>query len=233
MKELNSPDIDGVFTQEDIESKFTLLGASCVEDLLQEDVSRCLIDFKRAGIQTWMLTGDKGKTAKMIGVQCGMFTPDLKHSDDVKDESRSIENVIAEEQKSTSNVSFKQLKMNSVSIYEEEKIIPRTNDKVILHEVDADSPNIESEIKMILALAAQKGDKKLELLVDGCAFAKMLNTDRETLSQMNEAFNAAAAVIIYRASPKQKEQVVQFIRTHNPGKVTLSVGDGSNDVNMI
>jgi len=81
MKELESPEIDGVLTQEDIESCFTLLGASCVEDLLQLDVSRCLIDFKRAGIQTWMLTGDKGKTAKMIGVQCGMFTVKIKDDD--------------------------------------------------------------------------------------------------------------------------------------------------------
>ena len=75
MKELDSDVIDGEVTQEDIESCFTLLGASCVEDLLQNDVSRCLVDFKRAGIQTWMLTGDKGKTAKMIGIQCGLFTP--------------------------------------------------------------------------------------------------------------------------------------------------------------
>ena len=45
--------------------------------------------------------------------------------------------------------------------------------------------------------------------------------------------NKASAVIIYRASPKQKEQVVKFIRSQNVGKVTLAVGDGSNDVNMI
>ena len=68
MKELDSPEIDGVKTQEDIECCFSLLGATCVEDLLQKDVKQCLIDYKRAGIQTWMLTGDKGKTAKMIGL---------------------------------------------------------------------------------------------------------------------------------------------------------------------
>ena len=34
MKELDSPEIDGVRTQEDIECCLTLLGASCVEDLL-------------------------------------------------------------------------------------------------------------------------------------------------------------------------------------------------------
>ena len=74
LKELESAEIDGVFTQEDIEGCLSLQGASCVEDLLQHDVARCLVDFQRAGIQTWMLTGDKGKTAKMIGIQCGLFT---------------------------------------------------------------------------------------------------------------------------------------------------------------
>ena len=34
MKELESTDIDGVMTQEDIECCLTLLGATCVEDLL-------------------------------------------------------------------------------------------------------------------------------------------------------------------------------------------------------
>ena len=61
----------------------------------------------------------------------------------------------------------------------------------------------------------------------------MLDANKETLIELNKALNCAAALIIYRASPKQKQQVVQFIRTHNPGKVTLSIGDGSNDVNMI
>lgn len=84
MKELDSPDMDGFRTQEDIECCLTLLGASCVEDLLQKDVRQCLIDYKRAGIQTWMLTGDKGKTAKMIGLQCGMFSVSEKSPQFVK-----------------------------------------------------------------------------------------------------------------------------------------------------
>ena len=61
----------------------------------------------------------------------------------------------------------------------------------------------------------------------------MLTSDKATLKELNVALQNAAAVIIYRASPKQKQQVVQFIKEHNPGKITLSVGDGSNDVNMI
>ena len=46
MKKLNSPDVEGLYTQKEIESCFTLLGATCVEDLLQKDVQRCLLDFK-------------------------------------------------------------------------------------------------------------------------------------------------------------------------------------------
>jgi magnesium-transporting ATPase (P-type) len=50
MKIMETDQIDGNFSQEEIESNFTLLGASCVEDLLQTDVSRCLNDFKQAKI---------------------------------------------------------------------------------------------------------------------------------------------------------------------------------------
>ena len=33
-------------------------------------------DFAQAGIHFWMLTGDKGETAKEIGYNCGMFPRD-------------------------------------------------------------------------------------------------------------------------------------------------------------
>lgn len=41
---------------------------TAVEDLLQEGVRKCITDFKEANIKVWMLTGDKGLTAKMIGI---------------------------------------------------------------------------------------------------------------------------------------------------------------------
>ena len=57
----------------DVESDITLLGASGIEDLLQEDVSQCVRDFRQAGMKVWMLTGDKGLTAKQIGYSCGII----------------------------------------------------------------------------------------------------------------------------------------------------------------
>ena len=47
-----------------VESHYTLLGVTGVEDLLQDNVKSCIRDFMRADIKVWMLTGDKGATAK-------------------------------------------------------------------------------------------------------------------------------------------------------------------------
>ena len=57
----------------EIECDLTLLAATAVEDLLQDRVKECIEDFRAAGIGVWMLTGDKGLTAKEIGVSCGLI----------------------------------------------------------------------------------------------------------------------------------------------------------------
>jgi len=41
--------------------------------LLQENVKNCITDFRDAGIKVWMLTGDKGLTAKEIAYSCGLL----------------------------------------------------------------------------------------------------------------------------------------------------------------
>ena len=43
----------------------------------------------------------------------------------------------------------------------------------------------------------------------------------------------AKTIIVYRSSPAQKAKVVDFIKKHQPGSITLAIGDGGNDVNMI
>jgi len=63
-------------TVEEIECDLSLLAATGVEDLLQERVKECIVDFREAGISVWMLTGDKGLTALEIGVSCGLIPQD-------------------------------------------------------------------------------------------------------------------------------------------------------------
>lgn len=46
-----------------IEREATLLGATAIEDKLQDGVPETLADLKRAGIKVWVCTGDKLETA--------------------------------------------------------------------------------------------------------------------------------------------------------------------------
>ena len=46
-----------------IERGYTLLGATAVEDKLQDGVRETLVNLGLAGISVWILTGDKKETA--------------------------------------------------------------------------------------------------------------------------------------------------------------------------
>jgi phospholipid-translocating ATPase len=48
------------------------LGVTGVEDKLQEDVMKTIETLRSAGIQVWMLTGDKVETAKCIAISAGL-----------------------------------------------------------------------------------------------------------------------------------------------------------------
>ncbi|XP_058978173.1 phospholipid-transporting ATPase IF [Musca domestica] len=54
-----------------IENNLDLLGATAVEDALQDDVADTLISLQSAGIKIWVLTGDKVETALNIALSCG------------------------------------------------------------------------------------------------------------------------------------------------------------------
>lgn len=51
---------------EEVEQQMMLLGATAIEDKLQDGVPEAIADLKKAGIKIWVLTGDKLETA--IGV---------------------------------------------------------------------------------------------------------------------------------------------------------------------
>ncbi|XP_042236307.1 phospholipid-transporting ATPase IF-like isoform X2 [Homarus americanus] len=58
---------------ERMEAELRLLGATGVEDLLQEGVQETLEALRAAGIKVWVLTGDKVETAVNIAYSCGHF----------------------------------------------------------------------------------------------------------------------------------------------------------------
>lgn len=55
------------------ERGIVLLGATAVEDRLQDNVPETIKDLQDAGIKIWMLTGDKLETAENIGYSCKLL----------------------------------------------------------------------------------------------------------------------------------------------------------------
>jgi len=59
------------------ETGLVLLGATAVEDRLQDNVPETIYDLQEAGIKIWMLTGDKLETAENIGYSCKLLKSDM------------------------------------------------------------------------------------------------------------------------------------------------------------
>ncbi|KAE8661387.1 putative phospholipid-transporting ATPase 11 [Hibiscus syriacus] len=63
---------------EKIERDLILLGATAVEDKLQNGVPDCIDKLAQAGIKLWVLTGDKMETAINIGYACSLLRQGMK-----------------------------------------------------------------------------------------------------------------------------------------------------------
>ncbi|WPH03107.1 putative phospholipid-transporting ATPase [Acrodontium crateriforme] len=60
-----------------IEHDFTLLGATAIEDKLQDGVPDTIHTLQSAGIKVWVLTGDRQETAINIGMSCKLISEDM------------------------------------------------------------------------------------------------------------------------------------------------------------
>lgn len=60
-----------------METQLELVGATGIEDRLQERVPETIESLRKAGIVVWVLTGDKQETAINISYSCKLFTADM------------------------------------------------------------------------------------------------------------------------------------------------------------
>lgn len=60
-----------------IEKDLFLLGATAVEDKLQEGVPDTIHTLQMAGIKIWVLTGDRQETAINIGLSCRLISESM------------------------------------------------------------------------------------------------------------------------------------------------------------
>lgn len=76
MKDIHNRDARVAQLSNSIEQNLTLVGATAIEDKLQDGVPETISQLRAAGIKIWVLTGDKIETAINIGFSCALLTSD-------------------------------------------------------------------------------------------------------------------------------------------------------------
>uniref|UniRef100_A0A8C5J9H5 Phospholipid-transporting ATPase n=1 Tax=Junco hyemalis TaxID=40217 RepID=A0A8C5J9H5_JUNHY len=168
---------------DEMEQNLQLLGATAIEDKLQDGVPETIQLLKLGNIKVWVLTGDKQETAMNIGYACRLLTDDME-------------------------------------ILEEKEV--------------RSQPCVLSPKDRILHTGEVLTEKKGWPWQWLCCGRAEASQDQGAL--VEKAFvdlaTSCQAVICCRVTPKQKALMVQLVKKHKKA-VTLAIGDGANDVNMI
>uniref|UniRef100_A0A2I3SEI5 Phospholipid-transporting ATPase n=2 Tax=Pan TaxID=9596 RepID=A0A2I3SEI5_PANTR len=190
---------------EEIERDLMLLGATAVEDKLQEGVIETVTSLSLANIKIWVLTGDKQETAINIGYACNMLTDDM-------------------------NDVFVIAGNNAVEVREE---LRKAKQNLFGQNRNFSNGHVVCEKKQQLELDSiveetLTGD--YALIINGHSLAHALESDVK--NDLLELACMCKTVICCRVTPLQKAQVVELVKKYR-NAVTLAIGDGANDVSMI
>ncbi|KAG5275744.1 hypothetical protein AALO_G00124090 [Alosa alosa] len=101
----------------------------------------------------------------------------------------------------------------------------------LLQSSDSDVRIIQEKKSEIWCTDKWMSRGKTTIVVNGLELADLLNQP-ESGARFVALANQCQSVLCCRVTPSQKADVVQLVRRHT-SSVTLSIGDGANDVNMI
>ncbi|XP_076803387.1 phospholipid-transporting ATPase ID-like isoform X1 [Clavelina lepadiformis] len=198
---------------EEIERDMILLGATAVEDKLQDGVPETIANLAKANIKIWVLTGDKQETAVNIGYSCNMLTDEMK-------------NVFI-----ISGFSSEEVEAKISAAMHEIHASERSNFSTNLHDDDVQFINHTSSEENGQSVSILSGSTdQYGLVINGQSLVYALANDLEL--KFLELASLCKAVICCRVTPLQKAKVVQLVKC-NKKAVTLAIGDGANDVSMI
>lgn len=196
---------------EEIENDLILLGATAIEDKLQDGVPQTIANLALAGIKIWVLTGDKQETAINIGYSCQLLTDEMVNIFIIDTQSASeVEDQLQKFREEIRNVSATKR--------------PKTNVSVVTFSED------EDDVGGTNATDSGEANGDFALVINGHSLVFALNAKYERL--FLEVASHCKAVICCRVTPLQKAMVVDLVKRFKKA-VTLAVGDGANDVSMI
>ncbi|XP_012584277.1 PREDICTED: probable phospholipid-transporting ATPase IM isoform X2 [Condylura cristata] len=190
---------------EEIERDLMLLGATAVEDKLQEGVIETVTSLSLANVKIWLLTGDKQETAINIGYACNMLTNDM--NDVFVIAGNTVVEVREELRKAKENLFGENRSFSNGHVVSEKR-----------QQLELDSV-VEETIT---------GD--YALIINGHSLAHALESDIK--KDLLELACMCKTVVCCRVTALQKAQVVELVKKHRKA-VTLAIGDGANDVSMI
>ncbi|XP_012500252.1 PREDICTED: probable phospholipid-transporting ATPase VB [Propithecus coquereli] len=191
-------------TAQCLENQLTLLGATGIEDRLQEGVPDTIAALREAGIQLWVLTGDKQETAVNIAYSCRLL--------DQIDTVYTINTENQETCESILNYALEEVKQ----FYEPQKPDRRPFGSRLCSKTPSTSSGaVVPEVGLVI------DGKTLNAISQGKLEKKFL-----------ELTQYCRSVLCCRCTPLQKSMIVKLVRD-KLSVMTLSIGDGANDVSMI
>ncbi|CAN6289537.1 unnamed protein product [Urochloa humidicola] len=218
-----------------VECNLTLLGATGIEDKLQDGVPEAIESLRQAGIKVWVLTGDKQETAISIGLSCRLLTQSM-HSIIINGSSEFECKRLLAEAKAKYGIKSSELPRDSQGA---EDLYNGDVSKLR----SSNGHMSESAIQNFELTGVIAGDKseysgkvtnfdgtELALIIDGSSLVYILEKDLE--SELFDLATSCKVVICCRVAPLQKAGIVDLIKKRT-SDMTLAIGDGANDVSMI
>ncbi|XP_060092630.1 phospholipid-transporting ATPase ID-like [Heteronotia binoei] len=191
---------------EEIETNLTLLGATAIEDKLQDGVPQTIETLGQAQIKIWVLTGDKQETAVNIGYSCNMLS-------DAMEDIFFIQGQSSEEVRQELRKARKKM----------------TPDTFVEDDCSSTDAQIQKPGKSPI-LPEEQSSGEYGMVINGHSLAYALEGNLEL--ELVRTACLCKTVICCRVTPLQKAQVVELVKKYKKA-VTLAIGDGANDVSMI
>ncbi|RVE67454.1 hypothetical protein OJAV_G00102970 [Oryzias javanicus] len=191
-----------------VETEMDLIGATAVEDRLQEEAAETMEALQGAGIKVWVLTGDKMETAKSTCYACRLF------------------------QRNTELLELTLRTLEARGRSREERL------HELLLEYHKKAVQDAPPVKAGITRSWSGANHDYGFIIDGASLSLMLNSSSESKPNLYESLflqicQNCTAVLCCRMAPLQKAQIVKMVKNSKGSPITLSIGDGANDVSMI
>ena len=210
-----------------IENNLSILGASGIEDKLQQGVPEAIESLRMAGIKVWVLTGDKQETAISIGYSSKLLTSNMTriiiNNNSKESCKKSLEDAIVTSKTlmTQSGISQNTEGISGTAETPVALIIDGTSlvyvlDGELEEQVCTCKPN--SSLSLSLSLPTQTHtNTEVHPICRFCSLILML--------QLFQLASGCSVVLCCRVAPLQKAGIVALIKKRTDD-MTLAIGDG-------